>query len=1764
MTGAVGIRRARGLMSMSLGLVLALVAGAALVALPAAPAAAVIQDAFYVSPDGDDDSPGTLAEPFATIERAREEVADHNTDMSGDIIVYLRGGVHALTAGLEFTESDSASNGHRIVYKAYADEAPVISGGIEVDGWTEVDAVNNIYRAPVPAGFDTRQLYVDGVRAVRARSPRTPSGFAMTATGFSFNVPTSSPYATLASWGNTSDIQFTFQGRPWQFHYCGVDTITSAPNPSDPTKVQGAVTMDAVCWNNAQWHVGMLWFENARELLDAPREWYLDRAADYLYYKPGEGEDLTSATVTAAKLESLVSIAGADAAHPVRGLAFEGITFAYATWLRPNSTLGYADLQGGTFYDPTTPSKFLAGAVALRYADGIDITDSTMTNIGGLAVSVRDSDDVEMVGNRFADLSHNAININGTDGFDISNNYFTRMGTEFLDGMPINIWDATGTVDHNEISNVTYSGIGRYGTGAVKIRYNYVHDYMMRLGDGGAIYTNTTNPTNDDPATPSINEGDEIAWNYAYQQNAAYGAIYFDDGSGEEYAHHNVLNQVPYGFLIKGGGHRVSDNYQSTGSLITSCSGCTFGDNPVVSDGNWPQAARDIMTGAGLESPYLGLRDEDDLLRVPRSEMSATATSQYDAGHAAAKALDDSLLTMWHSSAAAPQSITLSLGDIYRVSGVEVTPRQDMSTNGVITQYKVYTSVDGVTFTQAGAGTWSDDLLKKTARITTPTDAGFVKIEAVAGLGGFASAAAIDVVYEPDEDLVGHWELNETAGATAADASGAHNDASLSGGGSWVPGVVRNGRLFNGVDSVAQVLDDSAGAAYSVSMWIKPLSSDAQSIWARTDSTGTASQWSQQLRITSAGKFEAFVDDGADRTVTGTTTVVPNTWYHVAMTAANGGQLKLFVNGQPEGSPGSIGTMWAGGDRYQLGSSSGDGFGWLHAVVDRVRVYNRALTAADVGLLYAITPTSLAGHWALDETSGTTATDTSQRHADGTLVGGATRTTGRLGGAVSFNGSNGYVSLPNAVNSPAVTVGVWVKLTSLAAQSILVRTSSAGATNAASHQLRLNANGNFEAMMFDGAAKKVVSITKAKIGQWYHLGFTAQANGQLKLYVNGMSEGAPVSVGALWASGDRYWLGSNSSGFGWFSGIADDVQIFDAVFNAAEMSNLADLGGGLSGYWPFDENQGTSAADASGYFNHATISGGAVWGTGHSGAGLRVNGTDASVAIPAPIDPTALTVSLWVKSASTSAQSLWARTSSAGPATDWSHQLRIGSGGTFEAVMKDGGTRTVTGTTAIQANRWYLVTLTAEDSGQLRLYVNGAAEGSAASIGTMWTGGDRYVLGAATGGGSGWLDGMIDEVRLADHALSAAEVSALYTSSPTNVAREATSITASSQYSSQYLPAYVNDGIVGLSGSGEWASNQTNPWIQMNWATAQTINKVVFFDRPNTAGWSSGGTLEFSDGTVLTVSGIPNDGSPGVLAFAPRTVTWAKFTIAGSGPNNGLDELQFFDGAIDSPLNIAREAAVTATSQYSAQYAPINAIDDIVGVSGSGEWASTGQVNPSITLTWQQPRTFNTVVLHDRPDGSNWTQGGTLTFSDGSTWPVSGLPTDGKALTVSFPAKTVTAVTFTLSGSGSAIGLSEIRVFNDPAAQVNLAPIAQLTASTEFNTTTYAKSKAVDGFVGTSAFGEWASTQLNPTLSLTWSQSQTISRVVLYDRPAGNTNANSGTLTFSNGSTVAVTGIPTDGSPLVVDFAPRTVTSITFTTTGGTGSNVGLAEIAVY
>ena len=127
--------------------------------------------------------------------------------------------------------------------------------------------------------------------------------------------------------------------------------------------------------------------------------------------------------------------------------------------------------------------------------------------------------------------------------------------------------------------------------------------------------------------------------------------------------------------------------------------------------------------------------------------------------------------------------------------------------------------------------------------------------------------------------------------------------------------------------------------------------------------------------------------------------------------------------------------------------------------------------------------------------------------------------------------------------------------------------------------------------------------------------------------------------------------------------------------------------------------------------------------------------------------------------------------------------------------------------------------------------------------------------------------------------------------------------TVSDALSEQYGAQGLNDGVIRYDGRGEWACQGAvaswgvmhMPWAQLEWDEEVTIERVVLYDRVSPEEHLAGGTLRFSDGSEVSVTGIPNDGGPRSVTFTPRKVKWMRFEATdGAGRNIGLSEIEVF------------------------------------------------------------------------------------------------------------------------------------------------------------------------------------------------------------------------------------------------------------------------------
>lgn len=612
----------------------------------------------HVSPTGDDANPGSSADqPVRTLDRARDLVRTLNQNMTADVTVSLAGGTYPLTRTLTLDARDSGTNGHRVIWTAAPGARPVLSGGIRLTGWTRFDAGRNIWSAPAPAGLRTRQMYVNGTRATRASGP-LPVTVTKTATGYTTSAP------TMDNWRNPKEIEFVYAAGlgGWTEPRCPVAAIS-------PTKI----TMAQPCWNNTDhrlqrtsnqaWnlvgrqklHVNPTLVDNAFELLDRAGEWYLDSLRNTVYYIPRTGENLATATVVVPVLETLVSGRG-TASAPLHHVAFRGLQFSYATWLRPSTPEGLSEVQatysltgtgagntqglctlvpGGTCpYGAWTKTP---GNVSFRYLRDAQFTGNGFVHLGGAGLDLGlGSQRVTVEGNVFTDISANGIQLGevnnptatGADratGNRIANNVLHHLPVEFHGGVAIDVGYAEKTtITHNQINDVAYTGVSiGWGGWLDKIQMpglpnysnrnavsnNLIFNHMLLLNDGGGVYVNGGQGT-------SLAGGLRITGNVIHDENGQPNSkgVYTDNGASFVTISGNGLYHNPIDWTRR---HRnwggpteftpylIENNFWMREPPETTGGGVVIRNNTVITGP--AQIPASIVDNAGLERPFRDL-----------------------------------------------------------------------------------------------------------------------------------------------------------------------------------------------------------------------------------------------------------------------------------------------------------------------------------------------------------------------------------------------------------------------------------------------------------------------------------------------------------------------------------------------------------------------------------------------------------------------------------------------------------------------------------------------------------------------------------------------------------------------------------------------------------------------------------------------------------------------------------------------------------------------------------------------------------------------------------------------------------------------------------------------------------------------------------------------------------------------------------------------------------------------------------------------------
>lgn len=653
--------------------------------------------------------------------------------------------------------------------------------------------------------------------------------------------------------------------------------------------------------------------------------------------------------------------------------------------------------------------------------------------------------------------------------------------------------------------------------------------------------------------------------------------------------------------------------------------------------------------------------------------------------------------------------------------------------------------------------------------------------------------------------LVGYWAFEDGTSTVATDYSGRGNHGTLTNMSApatatsgWGSGKTGGGLNFDGINDYVDAgavtgIHGSTGVTYSA--WIYRTGG------ARYDGIISKFDGSNSIDMLLAGEI-AGMDDiflrvsptpGSGYAYTTNNVITPNTWHHVVMVydgtqIGNANMLKLYVNNVQQSLTfiGSVATV-----APTVSSNVNIGFynstvNYFVGKIDESRIYSRALSLSQVTALYnqgvqrlKVEPTrsGLSVYYPFNDATSTKATDQSGKGNTGTLVNMSTPPTstsgwgtGKVGGALRFDGVNDYVSLASEFDRTGDNaVSFWVNSSTMSGNIPFF----GNQTNPFTYFGHYFSNSSINIYTTTGFSS--FAFPTFQTNTWYHI-VANRTSGTLRVYVNGVES----STGGV-ADTANYRIGligyyPNTSSY--YSGTIDDVRMYNRALTVAEIQTLyrnnlgqkvnasqnvtgTSLDTGLVGLWSFDgrDISSTTAFDRSGSGNNGTLTSGPVAAIGKVGQGLRFDGLDDYVSVStAPVlSNKPMSVSFWFKGdvSPTNYDGIMGKTTNAGWSDGWGFYFL---GSNLYYFIENYAANTAF--SAISNPREWNHVVGTWDGTNINIYINGVSGTADTYTGSMTTT-PNFAIGRL-GTDQFNFKGSIDETRIYNRALTAAEVKLLY------------------------------------------------------------------------------------------------------------------------------------------------------------------------------------------------------------------------------------------------------------------------------------------------------------------------------------------------------------------------------------------------------------------
>ncbi len=555
---------------------------------------------FYVDAAAAVGGDGSAAKPWNTASAAVEGVRAARKAgqvKSGEAVeVCFHAGDYFVGKGLKLTPADSGTPEAPVIWRTLGAARARLTGGVRVPAELFKKVTDPAVLARLPEEARGKVYVADVTALVSQKIPDMAQAFGGTPT-----APllfTGGKFGTLARWPNADYTSFTkavdkgglLKKRPdggnvrtpgafiydnprakrwnfaegvWMNGYWTHDWDNHSVRAASYGVENGTNDVIRLAANIPYGVMGGTWGRKDRrfyvfnllEELDAPGEWWLDRAKKRLYLYPPKGAPCAEDQTTLA-FSSEPIVGGAGLKH----MRFERLAFEYGYGL----------------------------GVSLR-GDNIQMVDCRVANLGSSGVSLTGNRNVVRDTEVF-NIGRAGISVNGGDRKTL-----TRAET-LVEGCHVHDWaifqrtyaPAIGvqgcgiTLRRNKMHDAPHSAV-LYGGNEHLFEFNEVYRVLMETGDAGAYYTGRDWTT----------MGNVLRYNITHDlgaegDHANTMGFYFDDCDCGDAVYGNVFHNVARGIMVGGGReHPIRNNIFSKCliGLSIDCRGMTWKHWNSVSEG---------------------------------------------------------------------------------------------------------------------------------------------------------------------------------------------------------------------------------------------------------------------------------------------------------------------------------------------------------------------------------------------------------------------------------------------------------------------------------------------------------------------------------------------------------------------------------------------------------------------------------------------------------------------------------------------------------------------------------------------------------------------------------------------------------------------------------------------------------------------------------------------------------------------------------------------------------------------------------------------------------------------------------------------------------------------------------------------------------------------------------------------------------------------------------------------------------------------------